>query len=76
MWSTFEAIKANTPSWQRRYSLPSPSPGHVLKSITLFTVGAPSEPGSNLNTCTKLEPEDLLLETTMNPELLGESTPP
>jgi hypothetical protein len=59
------------------YSLPSPSPGPVLKFITLFAVGATSEPGANLNTCIELEPEDLLLETTiLNLELLGESTPP
>jgi hypothetical protein len=54
------------------YSLSSPS----SSPITLFIVGAPYEPGANLNTCTKLKPKYLLLIATLNPDLLGESTPP
>ena len=57
-----------------RYSLPS-STGPALKSITLFIVGSPSEPGTNATTYTELESEDNLLVATLNPELLGESNP-
>jgi hypothetical protein len=51
------------------YSLSSPS----SDPITLFAVGAPSEPGANPNTYTELEPKDILLTATLNPELLKES---
>jgi hypothetical protein len=58
------------------YSLPSPSSSFALTSITLLIVGAPSEPGANLNACTELEYEDILLIATLNPKLLGESILP